>query len=120
MKSTHFKFIVTQQNYGDLQLVPFAFLLKYLEHSHSIRKLGQPLVEFLLLVVTGSALQLLSNLCCTFVNFSWAASSLQQQGVIFGYLHLTNLTKVVSLDVFKSKAQSLVSKHLEKGGDQCI
>lgn len=84
----------------------------HLEHSHSVGQLGQPLVEFLFLIVAGGALKLLYDLHRTFLNFSWAATSFQQQGVIFSNLHLPDLAEVMSLDVFKSQAQRIFSKHL--------
>lgn len=86
----------------------------HLEYCHTIRQLGQPLIQFFLLIVTGGRLQLLCNFHRPFLDVCRAASSLKQQGVIFGNLHLAHFAKVVCLDVFESQTQCFVSKHLKR------
>lgn len=84
----------------------------HLEDSHAVRQLGQPLVELLLLVVAGGALQLLGELRRPLVHLGGAAAALQQQRVVLGDLHFAHLAKVVSLDVFQGQAQRLVAEYL--------
>lgn len=84
----------------------------HLENGHAVGQLGQPLIELLLLVVAGGAFQLLHDLSRPLLHLCWASTALQQQGVVFGDLHLADLSEVVRLDVFERQAQGLVSEHL--------